>query len=370
MVWSRRSFVKVLPGAAACGFAGFRHEGEASLAADPSLPSPGDEVDLALFGRESTWDGNPGVEWDEPRDLERVEADFQDETQIPSERAIRVEYWVSSWPALPAGGWTNTDSPWQGEWRTVATSMKRQGNTLVFHVLPLTETENPNAHNAPGFQPSFRRTLKLRVNCSTAPSQIPGVRIYGRCRWNVREINIQSGCEGKEQLVLSTKAYNGMILDQKTLNADPPGLRLRLLHTEHPPSYDDIHKTEHDPYSNDRTIVTVQAGEHAFGVSIDDVIRMKSVYVRPLGVFLGDAAVEQVFAGYLKSGNFRPGEDLFSRTSRHAEQTLDQAISEIPSLALAARSAHPHGQYRYIPLGFPGCREKYRVQFQRQRFYN
>src|SRR5438045_1626420 len=30
-------------------------------------PRAGEEVDLAAFGQARTWDGNPGVEWDEPR---------------------------------------------------------------------------------------------------------------------------------------------------------------------------------------------------------------------------------------------------------------------------------------------------------------
>jgi hypothetical protein len=44
-------------------------------------PPPGQDVDLAPFGHAKTWDGNPGVEWDEPRDIRRVEVDFSDASQ-------------------------------------------------------------------------------------------------------------------------------------------------------------------------------------------------------------------------------------------------------------------------------------------------
>ena len=33
------------------------------------VPRPGDPVDLARFGHAKTWDGNRGVEWDEPREV-------------------------------------------------------------------------------------------------------------------------------------------------------------------------------------------------------------------------------------------------------------------------------------------------------------
>ena len=34
---------------------------------------PGEPVDLAPFGHAKTWDGSPGVEWDEPREMSGVE---------------------------------------------------------------------------------------------------------------------------------------------------------------------------------------------------------------------------------------------------------------------------------------------------------
>jgi hypothetical protein len=83
--------------------------------AKTNFAAPGVEVDLAMLGYSRTWEGNPGIEWDEPRDVRRVEVDFEHESQIPPEDAVRIEYWVSSWPQRSACGWTKTDSPWQGE---------------------------------------------------------------------------------------------------------------------------------------------------------------------------------------------------------------------------------------------------------------
>ncbi|MFB3923357.1 MAG: hypothetical protein ACE145_16665 [Terriglobia bacterium] len=323
----------------------------ASMAAQP-----GEEVDLAPFGHAKTWDGNRGVEWDEPRDVRRVEVDFADAARIPDAASLQVEYWVRSWPPKFQGGWTNTESPWQGKWYAVDASREVQGKIVSFHFRPLSVAENPNAANVPGYTPSFRRTLKIRLRFSGEAAALSALRIYGNSRWNVRELNLQTGCEGKPRLVVSTTAYNGEIQSTEAFEGNPPGVRLKILYSEHEPS------------SNDQTILTVRAGEQAFGVRVDDVIQRKGVYVRPLGIFVGDGAAGESFESWVESGAMREGEDIISRTTREGEQSLERATAEIPPLSFTRRqSSH---QLRYIPLGFPASREKYGLDFNGSVFIN
>lgn len=312
-------------------------------------PRPGDEVDLAPFGHARTWDGSPGIEWDEPREIRRVEIRFIDTEHVPAEGDLSVEYWASSWPPVPSGGWTKTDTPWQGEWSKVAARREVSGAKVIFDFQPLSTAENPNARNAPGFTPSFRKTLKIRLHFKGASSGYSSLAAYGNSRWSIREINLQSGCEGEPPVHLSVTAYNGSVLSATPMEMHPAGLRLRVLYTDH------------DPDSDDRTILTIRGARYAFGVSVDDVIERKAVYVRPLGVFLGDTVVNEDWTAYQESGAMRPDEDIISRTSRHAEQSLTNALSEIPRLSLASRSgSHP---IRYTPLGFTASREKYGLDF-------
>ncbi len=310
-----------------------------ALALLPSLQAqrPGEEVDLALFGRAALFDGHPGIEWDEPRIVRRVTV----EGLAAPPAGIAIEYWVSNWPAAPSGGWTKTDTRWQGEWRRVTAAASVGANALTFEFGPLTESENANARNVPGYAPSFRKTLKLRLRAVGSAPAFKALHAYGESRWNVRTLVVEPGCEGKEAPPVSASAYNGRILRD--------GSRMEVLYTEHPPG------------SADATILTLRAGSNAFGVAVDDVIREKAVYVRPLGIFVGDDASGARFARFLESGCIRTGQDVISRISREPEQTLARASGEIPSLALTARSgAHP---LRYYPLGFPGSREKYGLDF-------
>jgi len=243
----------------------------------------------------------------------------------------------------------------------VEAEAEAKGNTLLYRFKVLTETENGNARNVHGFAPTFRKTLTVRLHYLEKPRPHSALRIYGNSRWNQREINLQSGLEGKPRAQLSVAAYNGVVLDSEPLtDADvkvgattgakvAPGTRLKVLYTEHGPD------------SNDRTILTVRGASEAFGVSVDEIIEHKGVYVRPLGIFLGDGAVDDDFATYLQSGIHRPGKDIISRTLQQPEQTLDRALAEAPRLSFTARSSrHP---LRYIPLGFPAAREKYGLDF-------
>lgn len=307
----------------------------------------GDPVDVARFALSRTSDGHLGLEWDEPRVIRRVEIAFAETAPDPG--AVHVDAWVANWPPKPAGGWVKSDTRWQGDWREVATQKFRHGDTLYFEFKPLTEAENPNAKNVPGYAPSFRKTLKLRVRFDVAPVRYSALRAYGESRWNERQIDIETGCEGKLNAQVSASPYNGEIIDSSVLPAPRRGLRLRVRYTEHPPE------------SVDRTILSIRSGKDAFGVSIDDVLTRKDLYVRPFGIFIGDTASGATFRSYLESGRMRLGDDIISRVSREPEQSLERATSQIPELAMTSRlGSH---RLRYYPLGFPGSREKYGLDY-------
>lgn len=314
------------------------------------IPVPGEEVDVAAFGHLKSWDGSPGIEWDEPRDVWRVEIDFSTAGNVPSLNDLGVEYWVRSWPPVLSGGWTKIDTPAQGQWFRIETRGESRGNRLIFRFAPLSEAENPNTQNAPGYHPCFRRTLKIRLHFNGSPIPFKRVRAYSDSRWAMREIAIETGCDGKDRFEPRVTVYNGIILN-------PP----RLLEQAHAETCLRVLYTNHEPSSNDRTILTVHGAPYSFGVSLDDVIYGEGVYVKPVGVFIGDAATRETFDAFTKSARMRPGEDIISRTSRHPEQSLKNAMGEIPRLALTAREGrHP---FRYIPLGFTGSREKYGLDF-------
>lgn len=311
------------------------------------LASPGDPVDIAAFARLQTSDGHLGLEWDEPRVVQRLEMVFAQNAPDPA--GVHIDTWVSNWPPKPAGGWTKTDTRWQGIWREAVAEKTRRGSTLYFEFTPLTQGENPNVKNFPEYAPSFRKTLKIRVRIDGDHTRYSVLRAYGESHWNQRQIDVETGCEGKAAEQVSATAYNGDIMDSVMLPKPRTGLRLTVQYTEHPRQ------------SADRTILTIRSGNNAFGVSLDDILAEKGIYVRPLGVFVGDVISGGTFRSYIESGRMRPGQDIISRVSSQLEQSLEKATSQIPALALTGRAgSHP---FRYYPLGFPGSREKYGLDY-------
>ena len=181
------------------------------------------------------------------------------------------------------------------------------------------------------------------------PTPFRALHIYGDSYWNERTINIQTGLDGHTPQAVSATAYNGFVAGKTPFESRPPGTQLKVLYREHPLG------------SSNRTILTLHGGAEDFGVSIDDLIERKAIYVKAFGIFLGDAAVGEDFAAYRDSGASQPGEDIMSRVSRHPEQTLDQALGEIPPWPSAPGISHH--RLRFVALGFPTSREKYGLDF-------
>ncbi|MEK7405607.1 MAG: hypothetical protein AAB225_10915 [Acidobacteriota bacterium] len=329
--------------------------------------APGAPVDLASFGRIKGWLGgdaesaysrknapwravaetgapgsNLGIEWDEPREFTEIRASFRE--PVPAD-AVTAEYWVSSWPPPEGrGGWTLTDSPFNGKWMPIRAAREDESGMLIFRFAPLAAEENPNARRVAGWAPRFRRAVKVRLRFATqTPPAVTSLEVYGRSRWNARDLVVETGCEGKAPAEVAADAYNGTIL---SATRDASRLRIRLLYTEH------------EPGSNDRTILRLSTSTVSFGVAIDDLIAQKGIYVRDAGVFIGDGASGETFESFLSSGRMRLGRDIRSLVSKQPEQSLERATVELPALGLTNRRP-----FRYIPLGFTGNREKYGLLF-------
>ena len=251
--------------------------------ASPLLASPGDPADLREFGQVKGWkdaenedvypkaagppwraireqggDGhwNLGVEWDEPREFSEVHVAFQE--PVPAD-SVRIEYWVSSWPPPEGrGGWTETDTPWRRAWKLVHPSSRVENGEIVFTFNPLSADENPRAKNRPGYQPKFRRALKMRLRMeSSFLPVLTRFQVFGAARWSEREVRIETGCEGKLKSEPQFQIYNGRLVEKRV---DGDATRLRLMYLEHLPE------------SNDGTLLTMNAGGLQFGVAVDDVI--------------------------------------------------------------------------------------------------
>jgi hypothetical protein len=218
---------------------------------------------------------------------------------------------------------------------------------IVFQFDPLTDQENPNAAHRKAYQPRLRRALKVRVRFDGGEAPlISKFEVFGSSRWDSRNIQIETGCEGRPPAQVSVEAYNGLV-DQLSTDGNIAKAQVSYM--------------EHRPDSNDQTILTVRAGTLAFGLAFDDLVRNKGVYIRDAGIFVSDAASGETFASFLAFSGLHLARNIASRVSAAGEQSMQRARAEIPALSMQYRSGrHPN---RYVPVGFFGNREKYGVDF-------
>jgi len=314
--------------------------------ADTAPPRSGSRANLADFGFRSTLaaDANrPGwyvsaVEWDEARDVHEVR--YRLSTR-PS--AALVEYWVHTWPPKEGrGGWTTTDSPYRGEWRAAQVQQRTGNGVVIVRFGPLTINENPNLKERAGYAPAFRRTLKIRLAIqSTKEPDLLAFEVYGLSTWNRRTVRVRTGCEGKPAPRLRASAYNGRLLGQAAETSF------------------DVAYLEHEPATADRTVLQLDSDIWSFGIAIDDLIRHRTMYVRDLGVFITDGQAVSTLEDFLASDTLRTGQDVHSRVTE--EQSMERARGEIPMLSHTGNNGrHP---VRYVPLGFPGNREKLALEY-------
>ncbi|MEO7651475.1 MAG: hypothetical protein ABIZ80_13500, partial [Bryobacteraceae bacterium] len=297
-------------------------------AADPSVGTP---VDLGQFGRVHAEEGSVTVEWDEPREFRELIARF---SSRESACRVRAEYWVAQWPAKEGGGgWTVTDDPWNGAWRTItpaASEPLRSGNACRIRFAALSAEENPNAKNRAGYAPTLRVALKVRL---TGP-ELRGVEVLGDTTWNERDVFVEG------TVVEVTGVYNGRLLRRD-------GNRITVAYTEHTPG------------TCDGTVLSLRAGGVGFGVALTDLVRERAMAIPAAGVFVTviNGLKRQA---WLASGRVQPLKTIRAKVTTQPEQSLIRATGEIPPLSKTANNGrHP---VRYVPLAVPAVREKFGLE--------
>ncbi len=324
----------------------------------------GDVVDLAAFGVPFVESSAIGVEWTNPRDVHEVRVLFK---EAPAAlETLRLEWWGSVWPANGTGGWMKLDDPWNGQWVRVAAAAASGGqpNEVAFRLPPLTKAEWKNALEPSAYpggrEPSFRRTLKVRVVRDGGP--LPeGARIgvLGSSRW--REAAFDVDCRLPQDGTRSgrVEVINGELAGIESL--PPPravslrdsawsaagvagqsaGIRIHVLYA-----------ANDNPTSNDLTRVTLRFGEAAdatgFSFVPQDVLKDGAMRVPDFGVLVAESSRGLTIAN---DPGVPPGywaKTVRQRVAERPETTRASAMAGIPRLRPA----------RWVPIGVPSARQE------------
>jgi hypothetical protein len=302
------------------------HEpGEANIARFGALSlindnNPGQPIDVSLLasgkGTVTLAAGTRLVcEWRQPRDVRAVRLWFKG--QPPEPGIVTLEWWHDVWPDNGTGGWMRLDDPFNGDWVPMRCAVTTDQAELRFQCRPLNTNEVPNL---PQTGQDFRHTYKLRIS-SSQPLTLQRLGVYtGATEKRARlrfEWNLKTTVPGAWSPRFT--ARNGQILRVHPAGRDAAVVEVRYVDAT-------------NRLSADRGSVVFRSGPtRSFSVFVDDVMRAGGLFVRDVGVFVGDADRRLTFSNWRgPSGPTWLGtvEELVAGLP---EQTLDQARRAFPS---------------------------------------
>ncbi len=310
----------------------------------------GERFDASPFGF-TDYDEGGGyyeVRWAEPRKVESVVLEFEEEQEPAADGKLQVQYWHRVWDGLrdeAAGerntadaGWDKMDDWTNGKWIDAVVKAKFEGEKWEFDFEPVTGDEIKGIE---GEGVRYRKTLKVRVYCEGGLAKPDEVRVYTSSVYRPVSARIEFGRPALEGIKGGCESgrlevFNGGIVavrageDSKALLEGENSWRL---------GEDGCGVIEADLLmvvdrwsgEYDRTIVTVRSGSRSFSFSGDEVACGERIFVDDLGVLVTDvrdgtgleeyrAKLEREFAG----------KTVYERLKDHEEQTLFGAWEDMP----------------------------------------
>ncbi len=246
------------------------------------------------------WKGQTGcigLQWAERRLLKRVSLSFEgNEPPAPVDQ-VRLQYWTG-------------ESPWQGEWQTVQGKIEASGPvwTCSFGggnpLLPGTGTEK----------------IRWIWPQTTQSVRVKGLEAFGFGAWGEVDLRVETE-PGSDEEVGRIEAYNGQFLtpDRTTALSFPWDLHTDLALK--------VRYTRALPWKTDRTILSFQTPRGGFGVSVEDVLKNKGVYVRDYGVYVTLASEKPTLAEYKAS--IEGKKKVLTQVREMPDQTFQAAIEHV-----------------------------------------
>ncbi len=326
-----------------------------------------------------------GVEWNEPREIYKIQLTYKDDQSIPDPNSVKVQYWQCSWPS-PAlerhkgayRGWVEVDDPWHGRWVTANTKIAVEENEHVYSFEHLDITELPDEQKlekAEDYNAFFRKTLKIRlVFKDNLKPAIADLKVYSKSLWKKMTVDILFGCgeEKGSDWSGTIEAHNGRIKGIEPLYFDkedaittkdtwrcktkgrPKGIQAKVMYTDCPPK------------SWDRTKGTIRTKTRSFSFLINDLFP-EPIFIKDYNVFIKKSDEQIDYKTYLSKLASLNKKSIYDLVTSEPEQSYERVSEEIPPLQ-KTKQEQPYG--RYIPLGCKENRQEFALRFNGHLFAN
>jgi len=275
--------------------------------------------------------------FEEARDVEVVEVDFEGEVSAP-----RLEYLRKYWPQERVEllgdldqerpgpfGWARMDDTFTPEWVEAASETSPLGkNGLRFTFKPL-RSEIADFPGAEGYDVTFRRTLAVRVAGSEVP--VRSLRVYTRSLATNSRLRVELHAGGQTPGgTIEASGYNAVVQQVKA----GPGTRLEggAIHfTEGTTGSFELEVAHMLPvhrYSHDEGHLTFRLGDEAFTISLEALRAEGSIWFAEMGMYITWAEAPETFEDYRR--RIEGLKTIAQRVAERAEQSLAGAMNGQP----------------------------------------
>jgi hypothetical protein len=267
---------------------------QSSLGSRKQKNTPLQVGDLAWKGPEF----DVGVEWPEPRTIERIVVRFSGHAPPVDRRSLEI------WDGLTGK---------QGNWKPLPPGPDDHLDSQTWTIqLPAT------------------RTFKVRLRIRDKAAVLGAMKIHSPARWKAGVVHVEWGHQSESRAFDGhLEVYNGEILGITALggttlqptgswsgaagNGNVGGVVVKLLYT----SGMDV----------DRTILTVRTAAGDFSFLPREALEEQAIYIPDFGIFIRDSAANLSLDEYRRQhqGEFR----IADAVTKLPEQTLEQAYQHI-----------------------------------------
>jgi len=286
-----------------------------------------------------------GIRWEKPRNIRRLEVEFEEETRPPDPSSVRIEYWHRHWngkadPILAetgAGGygWIPQDDWFNGQWRTASVVPALHPDRWVFTFRPTGEEGFPDL-GEPGV--SYRKTLQMRIVSDGVLPPCKAVRAYTDSAWRPLRVRIEWTAEEGKPVDWSGRleVHNGKVervepLPRGGVAVRPDGSWISAIFSGSDGIVADLWMAVNPVNPRyDRTIVTVRGAHHPFSFYADQAAAGDRIYVPDFGVLVVRESENLSLADYVASRKEMIGKSIYDRVFDEPEQTLSRAWDEMP----------------------------------------
>jgi hypothetical protein len=309
-----------------------------------------------------------GLEWLEPRDLEKLEVTFFGSAPA----GIKAQYWRNHWPTVaparkPGGarGWIKKDDPWHGEWTTIRGEVMCRESSWSITCDPIDfpelggRAQIPQMDVAEDYLARFRHTLKVRfVFDEIDPVGVRRIQALTPGRWEAAETRVLFSPSDYEDWSGRVVVHNGVLVGITPVDFDgadavldrerwrcrveeqSKGLRISLL------------SSTGEDAPGGQTVVTLHTNSRSFSY-------------RPMDLQDGlldiaDYGVAVSLVGSTRS-ELPASRTIYDRVFDETEQSLEMAMREIPPLDPVKHDSYG-GMGLYLPLGVEAGRQEFALR--------